>query len=46
MSFNISMELIGNMNLSNSQIALSDFNNDGMIDILDVTSIIYSCVHN
>ena len=38
--------IIGNINLSNSQIVLSDFNNDGLVDILDVTSIINSLINN
>ena len=32
--------IIGNTNLNENQIDLSDFNNDGLIDILDVTTII------
>tara|TARA_B100001142_G_scaffold232998_1_gene231297 strand:+ start:2652 stop:4511 length:1860 start_codon:yes stop_codon:yes gene_type:complete len=38
--------IIGNTNFIDSQIALSDFNNDGIVDILDVSSIIYSIANN
>ena len=38
--------IVGNINLSDSQIELSDFNDDDSIDILDITAIIYNVVNN